>query len=106
MTPSAGRRDCRSWTVDHAGCLGTLHSPEDQDCSGKTLEEGLAWCLVRLMVKGTPGDWGLGPGTRRVLTGDMSWVSARFWSERLTRLAIVAGVLALALLNSGQSRHS
>jgi hypothetical protein len=28
----------------------TLHSPEDHDVSGKTLEEALAWCLVWLMA--------------------------------------------------------
>jgi hypothetical protein len=28
----------------------TLHSPEEQDFSGKTLEEALDWCLVWLMV--------------------------------------------------------
>jgi len=28
----------------------TLHSPEEQDFSGKTLEEALAWCLVWLMA--------------------------------------------------------
>jgi hypothetical protein len=30
-----------------------LQSPEDQDFSGKTLEEALTWCLVWLMAKGT-----------------------------------------------------
>ena len=41
----------------------TLHSPEEQDFYyRKTLEEALAWCLVWLMAKGTPGDWGLGTG--------------------------------------------
>jgi hypothetical protein len=43
---------------EHAGWLVTLHSPEEQDFSGKTLEEALAWCLVWLMMKGTQGDWG------------------------------------------------
>jgi hypothetical protein len=28
----------------------TLHCPEEQDFSGKTLEEALAWCLVWLMA--------------------------------------------------------
>jgi hypothetical protein len=37
----------------------TLHSPEAQDFSGKTLEEALAWCLVWLMVKGTGHPKGL-----------------------------------------------
>jgi len=49
-------------TVHHAGRVVTPHSPEQQDCSGKTLEEALAWCLVWLMAKGTPHpkglDWG------------------------------------------------
>ena len=49
---------------------------------GGALVAGLAWRLVWLMAKGTPGDWGRGPGTRRVLTGDMSWASGRFWSDR------------------------
>jgi hypothetical protein len=30
--------------VDHAGWVVTLHSPEEQDFYGKTLEEGRAWC--------------------------------------------------------------
>jgi hypothetical protein len=36
----------------------TLNSPERQEFSGRTLEEALAWWLVWLMAKGTPGDWG------------------------------------------------
>ena len=40
----------------------TLDSPERHDFSGETLEEALAWCLVCLMAKGTPGDWGQGTG--------------------------------------------
>jgi hypothetical protein len=28
----------------------TLHSPEEEDFDGRTLEEGLAWCLVWLMA--------------------------------------------------------
>jgi hypothetical protein len=47
----------------------TLHSPEEQDFYGKTLEEALAWCLVWLMAKGAGHpkglDWehelGIGP---------------------------------------------
>jgi hypothetical protein len=31
-----------SWTVDHASWVVTLHSPEEQDFYGKTLEEALA----------------------------------------------------------------
>ena len=45
----AYRRGSCSWDVDHAGWVVTLHSPDEQDFSGKTLEEGLAWCLVWLM---------------------------------------------------------
>ena len=44
----------------------TRHSPDEQDFYGKTLEEGLDWCLVWLMAKGTPGDRGSGPR----VTGD------------------------------------
>ena len=47
-----------SWTVDHASWIATLHSPDQQDFYGKTLEDALAWCLVWLMAKGTLGDWG------------------------------------------------
>jgi hypothetical protein len=39
-----------SWTVDHASWVDTLHSPEEQDLYGKTLEEALAWGLVWLMA--------------------------------------------------------
>jgi hypothetical protein len=46
----ATRRGSCSWTVDHAGWVVTLHSPEEQDFYGKTLEEALAWCLVWLMA--------------------------------------------------------
>jgi hypothetical protein len=46
----AHRLGCCSWTVDHASWVVTLHSPEEQDCYGKTLEEALAWCLVWLMA--------------------------------------------------------
>jgi hypothetical protein len=35
------RGDC-SWTVDHAGWVVSLYSPEEQDFSDKTLEEALA----------------------------------------------------------------
>lgn len=41
--------DC-SWTVDHAGWVVTLHSPDEQDFYGKTLEEALVWCSVWLMA--------------------------------------------------------
>ena len=45
----AERRGYCSWDVDHAGWVVTLHSPDEQDFYGRTLEEGLAWCLVWLM---------------------------------------------------------
>ena len=45
-----GRRCER--TVDHASWVVTLHSPEEQDSSGKALDEALAWCLVWLMAPG------------------------------------------------------
>jgi hypothetical protein len=45
-----------SWTVDHASVV-MLHSPEEQDFYGTTLEEGLAWCLVWLMAP----ELGIGP---------------------------------------------
>jgi hypothetical protein len=53
----ATRRGSYSWTVDHAGWVVTLHSPEEQDFYGKTLEEALAWCLVWLMAP----ELGVGP---------------------------------------------
>jgi hypothetical protein len=37
----AYRRGYCSWDVDHAGWVVTLHSPEEQDFYGKTLEEAL-----------------------------------------------------------------
>ena len=46
----ATRRGSCSWDVDHAGWVVTLHSPEEQTYYGKTLEAGLAWCLVGLMA--------------------------------------------------------
>jgi hypothetical protein len=54
----ATRRCNCSWTVDHAGWLVTLSSPDEQKFYGRALEEVLAWCLIWLMAKGTPGDWG------------------------------------------------
>ena len=39
-----------SWEIDHASWVVTLHAREEQDVSGKTLEEALAWCLVWLMA--------------------------------------------------------
>ena len=53
----ATRRGSCSWDVDHAGWVVTLHSPEEQDVSGKTLEEALAWSLVWLMAP----EIGVGP---------------------------------------------
>ena len=35
--------------VDHAGWVVTLHFPDQQNFSGRTLEEGLVWCPVWLM---------------------------------------------------------
>src|SRR5215210_8680328 len=37
------------WTVDHAGWVVTLDSPDRQEFSGRTLAEDLAWCLGWLM---------------------------------------------------------
>jgi hypothetical protein len=53
----ATRRGYCSWTVDHASWVVTLSSPDEQDFSGKTLEEPLAWCLVWLMAP----EIGVGP---------------------------------------------
>lgn len=53
----ATRRGSCSWDVDHAGWVVTLHSPEEHDFYGRTLEEGLAWCLVWLMFP----ELGIGP---------------------------------------------
>jgi hypothetical protein len=41
---SATRRGYCSWDVDHASWVVTLHSPDEQEFNGKTLEEVLAWC--------------------------------------------------------------
>ena len=38
------------WDVDHAGWVVTLDAPERHEFYGKTLEEALARCLVRLMA--------------------------------------------------------
>ena len=49
-----------------AGWVVRLDSPEEQQFSGKSLEEALAGCLVWLMAKGTGHpkglDWGRGTG--------------------------------------------
>ena len=52
----AHRRGYCWWTVDHAGWVVTLDSPREQ-FYGRTVEEGLAWCLVRL----TAPELGVGP---------------------------------------------
>jgi hypothetical protein len=46
----ASRRGYCDWTVDHAGWVVMLLSPEEETFYGKTLEEALAWCLVWLMA--------------------------------------------------------
>jgi hypothetical protein len=46
----ATRRGYCDWTVDHAGWVVVLLSPEEQTFYGRTLEEALAWCLVWLMA--------------------------------------------------------
>jgi hypothetical protein len=51
------RRGYCDWTVDHADWVLILMSPEDQQFSGKTPEEALAWCLVWLMAP----ELGIGP---------------------------------------------
>jgi len=55
-------RGSRSWGVNHAGWVVTLHSSEEQDCSGKTLEEALAWSQVWLMASELGGGDVLGLG--------------------------------------------
>jgi hypothetical protein len=40
-----------------AGWVVSLHSPEEQDFSGKTLEDAFAWRLMWLMVP----ELGVGP---------------------------------------------
>jgi hypothetical protein len=47
----------RDWTVDHAGWVVILMSPEEQQFYGRTLEEALAWRLVWLMAP----ELGIGP---------------------------------------------
>jgi hypothetical protein len=59
---AARREDAGAWIAGHstaAGCtwVVALHAPEDQNFYGKTLEEALAWCLVRLMAP----ELGVGP---------------------------------------------
>jgi hypothetical protein len=48
-TLTSPRGSC-SKTVDQASWVITLRAPEEQDFSGKTLEEALGWCLVWLMA--------------------------------------------------------
>ena len=45
----ATHRGYCGWTVDHAGWVVTLLSPEEETFYGRTLEEALAWGLVWLM---------------------------------------------------------
>ena len=47
------------WDVDHAGWVVTLHCPEEQDVSGKTLEEALAQHLGRQMAALASGRFAL-----------------------------------------------
>ena len=58
----ATRRGYCDWTVDHAGWVVMLLSPEEQTFYGRTLEEALAWCLVWLMAS----EIGLGPSSSDV----------------------------------------
>jgi hypothetical protein len=51
------RRGYCDWTVDNAGWVVHLLSPDEQEFSGRTLEEALAWCLVWLMAP----ELGVGP---------------------------------------------
>ena len=53
----APRRGYCIWDVNPAGWVVTLHSPEEQQFYGRTLEEALAWCLVWLMFP----ELGIGP---------------------------------------------
>jgi hypothetical protein len=53
----ASRRGYCDWTVDHAGWVVLLMSPNEQQFYGRTLEEALAWCLVWLMAP----ELGIGP---------------------------------------------
>ena len=53
----ATRRGYCSWDIDYAGWVVTLHSPDEQEFHGRTLEEALAWCLVWLMAP----EIGVGP---------------------------------------------
>lgn len=50
----ASRRGSCDWTVDHAGWVVLSLSPDEQTFCRRTLDEGVAGCLVQLM------DWGLG----------------------------------------------
>ena len=53
----AVRRGSCLWDLDHASWVVTLHSPEEQDFSGQTLGETLAWCQAWLMAP----EIGVGP---------------------------------------------
>jgi hypothetical protein len=50
LLPLAALARTCAWTVDHAGWVVTLHSPDAQTFPGKSLTETLAWCLVWLMA--------------------------------------------------------
>jgi hypothetical protein len=56
----ATRRGYCCWDVDHASWVVTLHSPKEQDFSGTTLKEALAWCLWCLVWLMAP-ELGIGP---------------------------------------------
>lgn len=43
------RGSCR-WDVDHAGWVVTPYVPDQQTSFGKSLEEGLVWRRVWLMI--------------------------------------------------------
>lgn len=53
----ASRRGSGDWTVDHAGWVVILMSPEEQSFSDRTLEDALAWRLGWLMTS----ELGIGP---------------------------------------------
>ena len=46
ISANADRRRYCDWDVDQASRVVTLMDPEEQDCSGRMLGEGLAWYLV------------------------------------------------------------
>src|SRR3954453_14843646 len=58
----ATRRGYCSWDVDHAGWVVTLHSPDEQDLSGRTPDEGTRVGLD--VADGTAAGDGAVPGRR------------------------------------------